>query len=303
MTRILVAGLINIETTVQIDHFPLDYFPVRYPFWGVRSTVSGVGYNVAKALTTLGDEVAFLSLIGEDAMQPVVRQALAADGIDPAQVLAQMPQTCQSVILYDRDGRRQIHTDLKDIQERPYPTDHFSQALTGSKLAVLCNINFTRPFLALAQQAGVPIATDVHAIADLDDDYNRDYMAAASILFMSHERLPCPPEEWAARLQARYGTPIIVIGLGAEGALLAVQQDQVMERIPAVAVRPVVNTIGAGDALFSAFVHAYGRSADPYAAIQQAVIFAGYKIGSTGAADGFLTDGELAQWVAQLATR
>ena len=32
-------------------------------------------------------------------------------------------------------------------------------------LAVLCNINFSRPFLEVAKRRGIPIATDVHAIA------------------------------------------------------------------------------------------------------------------------------------------
>ena len=50
MRPILVSGLINIETTLQVEAFPIPYFPVRYPFHGIRSTVSGVGHNVAKAL-------------------------------------------------------------------------------------------------------------------------------------------------------------------------------------------------------------------------------------------------------------
>lgn len=56
MNPILISGLINLETSLRVDGFPLPYFPVRYPFFGVNSTVSGVGFNVAKALTTLGDE-------------------------------------------------------------------------------------------------------------------------------------------------------------------------------------------------------------------------------------------------------
>ena len=38
MTRILVSGLINIETTLRVDSFPLTYEPVRYPFFGINST-------------------------------------------------------------------------------------------------------------------------------------------------------------------------------------------------------------------------------------------------------------------------
>ncbi|MCZ7542524.1 MAG: PfkB family carbohydrate kinase [Anaerolineae bacterium] len=69
--------------------------------------------------------------------------------------------------------------------------------------------------------------------------------------------------------------------------------DSFMERVPAVHVRPVVNTIGAGDALFSAFVYAYSQTHDPYTAIRKAVVFAGHKIGSRGAAEGFLSAGAL----------
>ncbi len=296
MTRMLTAGLINIEVTLRVDGFPLDYAPVRYPFGGVSSSVSGVGYNIAKALTTLGDDAPLLALIGRDAARPMVLHALESDGVPREYVLSLLAQTPHSVILYDGSGKRAINVDLKDIQERVYPTERFDDALKGSALAVLCNINFSRPLLARAKNAGVPVATDVHVIADLDDDYNRDYMAAADVLFMSDERLPAPPEEWARRVQECYGTPVLVIGLGAQGALLAVRADNFMERIPAVYTRPVVNTIGAGDALFSAFIHAYAQAGDPYAAIKQAVVFASYKIGTTGAADGFLSAPELAEW-------
>ncbi len=118
---ILVSGLINIETRIGIDGFLLAYSPVNYPFFGVNSSVSGVGYNVAKALTVLGNPVRFCSLIGRDLAGGQVRVALAADGIDDRYVRDELDATAQSVILYDPDGRRQIHTDLKDIQDHLYP--------------------------------------------------------------------------------------------------------------------------------------------------------------------------------------
>jgi len=284
---VLVSGLINIETTVRVDGFPIPYFPVRYPFFGVRSTVSGVGVNISAALTTLGDTVRLLSLVGDDAAGRLAREALRDRGIDDRTVLAQAAETAQSAILYDGEGRRQIHVDLKDVQELVYPVDLFDEAAAGCRLAVLCNINFSRPLLALARQRGMTVATDVHAIADLDDPYNADFMAAADILFMSHERLPAPPEEWAAAVQARYGNAIVVIGLGADGALLAVK-GEAPQHVPAVFTRPVVNTIGAGDALFSAFLHVYTQTGDPHLALRKAVAFASYKIGAAGAAEGFL---------------
>ena len=290
MGDVLVSGLINLETTVRVDGFPIDYVPVRFPFFGVRSTVSGVGYNVSKALTILGDRVRFVSIIGHDILGTMVRHALATDGIDDGFVVSGLDQTAQSAILYDPQGRRQINVDLKDIQDQVYPESLFEQALAPCSLAVLCNINFSRPFLSLARRQNKLVATDVHTISELDDPYNQDFMRAAHVLFMSDEALPCAPEMWVKRVLNRYGNEVVVVGLGAQGALLSVKRDGFLERIPAVHTREVVNTIGAGDALFSTFVHFYKEDRDPYAAIQKAVVMASCKIGEAGAADGLLDE-------------
>ena len=284
----LVSGLINLETTVRVSGFPLAYNPVNYPFWGVQSRISGVGYNISRALTVLGDTVQFLSLVGTDQAGTMAAHALAADGIPAENVLPQLPQTAHSAILYDETGRRQIHVDLKDIQERAYPQERAASALAGCDLAVLCNINFSRPLLKLAKQAGKPVATDVHTISDLEDAYNSDFMAAADILFMSDERLPMPPEEWLRAVWSKYSTPVVVIGMGSRGALLGLRSENAMERIPAARTRPVVNSIGAGDALFSCFLHHYTATGDARAALRRAVVFASWKIGAASAADGFL---------------
>lgn len=296
LSPILVAGLINMETTLRVSGFPVEYEPVRFPFFGIHSSVSGVGFNLAKALTVLGHPVRLATLVGGDLAGAEVREALVRARIDDTHVLASLQETPQSVILYEMGGRRLISTDLKDIQERAYPRKRMVQAWHGCHLAVLCNINFARPYLRLARQAGVLVATDVHTIADLEDEYNRDFMAAADILFMSDERLPCGPEEWVRRLQERYSAAIIGVGLGGRGALLAVRESGRIEQFPAVTTRPVVNAIGAGDALFAAFLHGYLTTGDPHLAMAHAVMFASYKIGETGAAAGFLGPRELDDW-------
>ena len=290
MPKILVSGLINIETTLRIESFPIPYTPVRYPFFGLCTAVSGVGYNIARALTILGDEVRLLSMIGRDPLAMLARDALERDGISGRDVIDAVEETAQSVILYDGEGRRQINVDLKDIQETEFPAGRYKPAQNASDLLVLCNINFSRPFLEPARKSGKPIATDVHALTDLDDPYNRDFMRSADILFMSHEWLAVTPEEWARKVWNRYGPEILVIGMGGEGALLAVKGDNFIERIPAVRARPVVNTIGAGDAQFSAFVHYYAKTRDPYISLKKAMLFASYKIGAASASDGFLRE-------------
>jgi len=298
MSRFFVSGLINLETTLAIDGFPLTYFPIRYPFFGVQTTVSGVGFNIAKALIVLGDQVDFASLIGRDGNGDLVHQALRKEGIPEDLILDVVDETPQSVILYEPGGRRQIHVDLKDVQENAYPLDQQTMAaLDACDLAVICNVNFARPLLKAARDAGKRIATDIHALADLDDSYHQDYMAMADILFLSDEALPASPEEVARELIARFGTAIVVVGLGAKGALLALKEEGFMRRFKTVPTRPVVNTVGAGDALFSAFLDRYLRSNDPIGALKAALVFASYKIGEKGAAAGFLNGRELDTWI------
>ena len=103
----------------------------------------------------------------------------------------------------------------------------------------------------------------------------------------------------AGSVEVRSNAPISADGasrdcvLGQQDALLGVRSDNSVERIPPARTRPVVNTIGAGDALFSCFLHFYRKTRDPYDAIRKAVVFASYKIGESGAAQGFLTEAEL----------
>lgn len=66
-----------------------------------------------------------------------------------------------------------------------------------------------------------------------------------------------------------------------------------MKMFPAVRTRKVVSTIGAGDALFSAFIYFYSKNRCPFEALKNATVFASYKIGENGAASGFLPESEL----------
>ena len=299
MGKIFIAGLMNIETTVAIPGFPLEYFPGYFPFYGLYTAASGVGWNVTKALKILGNQVEFATLIANDDNGVLARKTLSDAGVSDRLVLDQMDETAQSVILYAPDGRRQIHVDLKDIQDQKYPRNLVERTIKDCDLAVICNINFARPFLPIAREAGKRIATDVHAIASPNDEYEQDFMANAHILFLSDERLPDTPEQVAKDLIARFHTEIIVIGLGGKGALMAVRKDDFMGRFDPVYTRPLVNTIGAGDALFSSFVDGFIRTKDPYTSIHRAMVFASYKIGEKGAAEGFLNKADLDDWVSR----
>lgn len=293
MNKIVVAGLVNVETTVKIDSFPIKYTPINFPFFGIQSQASGVGLNLGKALTTLGDDVKLLSMIGNDSAGIIVRNSLRESGIDTSYIVEILSATAQSVVLYDDIGKRQIYCDLKEIQDCYYEENVFREVIKDSSIVCLCNINFSRNLLKIAKDSDKIIATDVQVLKDIYDPYNADYMKYANILFLSNENINDPVEDFLKNIIKEYDNDIIVVGLGSEGALLYVKKDDYMKRFPAVKTREVVNTIGAGDSLFSSFIHYYSKDGDPYEAIKKAIVFASYKIGVASAAEGFLTEEEL----------
>lgn len=287
MAKIYVSGLVNTETTVKVRKFPIDYYPIDYPFFGVQTEVSGVAYNVVKALNTLGDEVILASFLGQDMQGDVVEERLKKDGIDLTGIRRELPQTPSSVVLYDDTGKRQIYCDLKDIQERTYPVD--MEKLSGCDLVAACNINFNRELLSAAKAMGKVIATDVHVLNQVEDEYNRDFLEKADIVFLSDEGLPCEPGEFLWQLHCRYGNDILVLGRGSKGAMLYDRKENRFYDLPCVPAN-VVNTVGAGDALFSAFLRFYGKGMKAVDALWRAQVFASAKTEVSGASLGFLTE-------------
>lgn len=293
--KILVSGLLNTETTTAVRGFPINYYPIDYPFFGIGSAVSGVAFNISKALRTLGDEVRLTSMTGDDFSAAYIGDELKKLDISTDHIRPVLRQTPASVVLYDPEGKRQIYCDLKDIQETAY--DFTSDMLDSVDLVVACNINFNRPLLAMAKAAGKRIATDVHVLSNIYDDYNRDFMASADILFLSDEGIGDNYWDFLRQLANTYGCAIIVLGRGGKGAAMYLRETDQITEMPAAYAGNVINTVGAGDALFSAFLHYYAKGMEPVAALERAQIFAAHKITVSGASNGFVSEQTVEDWI------
>ena len=297
MKKILISGLVNTETVTKVRKFPIDYYPIDYPFFGISTAVSGVAYNIALAMKTLGDEVQLLSMTGNDFPAAYIRKELENTGISPNCLKQNLRETPSSVVLYEESGRRQIYCDLKDIQETSYG---FSpEQVADADVVVACNINFNRELLHLAKAMGKTVATDVHVLGNIHDDYNREFMEAADILFLSDESVWEDYRAFLWELSRTYNPRIIVLGRGSKGAAMFVRDHDRIYDLEAVRVGEVINTVGAGDALFSAFVHFYTQGMEPLECLKRAQIFASAKIRVSGASRGFVTEAEIeemSQW-------
>ena len=293
--KVLISGLLNIETNVPVKAFPLEYTAVEYLSMQIKANVSGVGYNLVKAFKTLGDSPEIISYIGNDVQGGIIKNQLEHDGISLNGVSETLTNTPVSVILVDKNGKRQIFTDLKDIQQKSVDINSsVEEKIKNADIVCACNINFSRPILDKARELGKIVATDVHALSNVYDLYNTDFISKSDILFMSDEKLPNVPEKIIEHFRDQYEHKVIVIGMGSKGAMLFDREFDDIYILSAANFGNVKNTVGAGDALFSSFLHFYGKSMNSIDSLRRAETFAALKIQHDGGgADGFCTETDI----------
>lgn len=284
--KIFISGLLNLETTVKIRKFPIEYYPIDYPFFGINSCVSGVAYNIAKAFTVLGDDVNLFSFIGKDNEAKLVLESLKKEKIANKNILHKLKKTPASVVLFDEQGKRQIYCDLKDIQEQNVNYNDVKE-IDESDLFVICNTNFNRNLIKEAKKKEKLVATDVHVLNNIYDEYNTDFMKYSDILFLSDENLPCGDVDFIKQIANEYNNKVIVMGCGGKGAILFDRSINKIFRFDCVKCNNIVNTVGAGDALFTSFLHFYIKGFSAVDSLKRAEIFASIKIESNGASVGF----------------
>ena len=92
------------------------------------------------------------------------------------------------------------------------------------------------------------------------------------------------------------GQCIIVLGQGPNGVLIYDKYKDFTAHYNAVNSKQIVNTAGAGNALFACFLHYFLKTGDSKTAIHKALLFASNYIGYMGTSNGFMTEEELEHW-------
>ena len=287
MGSIVVAGITNLETSVEVESYPLEYAKSRFVFNGIRDRIGGVGFNVGNALAHLGAEVELATMLGRDPLGAFLRQRLGdIAGLGMRGTLNVQESTLRSTILVDRTGRGAMFTDLKDSQEIAYPPDAFAPLLQGAAIVHASNINWALALAHQARAAGVTVSTDVQAIARLDEPYNRRFLDVADIVFFSGENLQDPPERVIERMWAECDIRLAICTMAEKGALIGDRTTSKVVHQSAVPLRPVRNVTGAGDSFASGFLAAYARGYSPIESTLRGQLVAGYRIGEEGRGHG-----------------
>lgn len=297
MEKIIVVGNSLVEVSISEQISKLNDGVVAFAPNLIHTVVSGIGLNVAFSLQTLGNSPDFLTLIGQDQIGDLIYSFISKAGIPTGLVTRSEEESGIAIISYHAGKDPGMLLDLKKAHDDRSLSQLPPVNYSDYKLAICCFIGFSKPYLDGFSSAGIPIAADVQVLSDVNDPEKQAYLTNAEILFLSNQAIRGKELSFIKELQKRYGNHIIGVGMGEEGSLLALKSTEDIWHIPAVFTRPVVNTIGCGDALFSSFIHGFMESGDPLQAMEQAAVYASYKAGSNGASAGFLTAGEMDEWV------
>ncbi|SDY14302.1 Sugar or nucleoside kinase, ribokinase family [Modestobacter sp. DSM 44400] len=254
----------------------------------------GAGANVAAHLAALGTTVLLAGCIGDDAAGTALAGELAAAGVRLALRTVPGGATGTIVSLVEPDGQRSMLADRgANLALRPAdvppPTPNAHLHLSGYTLLDPGPRDAGLAALAAAVAAGCTVSLDPASTGPLTAYGVERWVsdtAAATLLMPNAEEARlltgCADLGDAARTLAGVH-PVVVVSLGAEGALWAAGDELV--HAPAHPAT-VVDTTGAGDAfvagVLGAWVVAGGRP-DPATALAAGLARAATVVGRAGA--------------------
>ncbi|MFD5320263.1 carbohydrate kinase [Streptomyces sp. NPDC127098] len=240
----------------------------------VHAAPGGSPANVAVGLRRLGRPTTLLTSWGEDPPGELVRAHLAETGLTVRRVPADTDRTIVALAYLGVDGAaRYDFLASWDPRELPVPED--TAVLHTGSLAVVIEPGASR-VLELCRQrraAGTTVAADLNVRPAVQPDRGA-YLEAARRLAASVDVLKASDEDlaWlfpgtepadAARTLLAAGPRLVVVTLGARGALAVTSGHEVGVAAPAVTV---VDTIGAGDTFQAALLDSIAeRGAPPVA--------------------------------------
>ena len=297
MSKFMVAGFVQMETIVKVDGFPLSYKQFESIPDIINTSIGGAGFNEAMALKWLGNDVDFMSMVSRHMSKAQIEAYLKINEVDLSTeyVLPLLDGMPTSVILYSK-GKKQTFEDVKDIRHVDYDAKLLESHIQDKDMVLISNCNFCRPIIALAKKYNKPLALNVRSMRAEKIVNKEDFLKAADILYISDDDIEEDPYDCIKSCKEKYDPEIVIMGVGENGVIIYTREDNSFIDYKPVQTNEIVNTIGAGNALFSSFLHYYVKTKTPREAIKNALLFASYKIGFVGTSNGFMTEEQIQHW-------
>ncbi len=295
MSKFIIAGITQLETIVKVNKIPIEYKSFTALNDAIHTSAGGDAFNISLALKWLGDDIDFMTVVGRDQSMGVFNPPDREVTLDTKYVLPLMNETPMEVMFFDENREEQTFEDLKDIRDVGYEMSLVDPIMDKAEMVVLSNANFCRPIMHLAGDHNKKLAVKIHSFSREKEKYNADFLSAADIVFFS-DVTDEDPFAFAQNMAKKYDIKLIIIGQGADGLILHDEVKNMTVHYDPVRTGKVVNTAGAGNALFACFLHYIQKGLEAGDAIHKALLFTSNKIGYMGTSNGFMTEAQLEHW-------
>ncbi|MBR3866317.1 MAG: carbohydrate kinase [Butyricicoccus sp.] len=248
----------------------IDYTPMPRSAAGMQvfeQNPGGAPANVLACAVKLGRETAFIGKVGCDMQGDFLRQTVVDAGIDARGLIADPEAfTTLAFVSLSDTGERSFAFARKpgaDTHLRPDELDE--SLLTDTEVLHIGSLSLTDEPARSATLKAIEIAKAAGAVISYDPNYRallwksreavmeqmRSVLGSVDIIKISDEETAlltdeAAPEAAAEKLLAR-GIPVVMVTLGAEGALVATREG--MQRVPGFQSE-AVDTTGAGDSFW-----------------------------------------------------
>ena len=244
----------------------------------------GAPANVACCAARLGANAAFIGKVGDDMHGTYLKHTLEAYGVDTHNLLVDNSVfTTLAFVSLEPNGERSFSFARKPGADTFLQEDELDPALLQStKVLSVGSLSLTDEPARSATLAAVRIAKEAGACIAYDPNYRpslwpspafaaeqmRSLLPYVDLLKVSEEELAILVEaaspEQAIRTLHAMGIGVVAVTLGDQGALLGAHHA--IQHVPAFATH-AVDTTGAGDAFWGAFLFAYLQSEKPLSAL------------------------------------
>lgn len=284
------------ETIVRVQDIPIDYSSLTSKANTIFTNVGGDAYNTAQALKWLGNDTDLLAMIDKKTSPDIINETNNPIKLPTEYILPKLNAMPSAVTFYADNKKQQVFEDTKDLADNEYNMDVYKSRLNSADMVVLSNVCFCKPMLENALEKQVPIAVNIRDFGKEDLKFNDAFLSAADIIYISDDDLTKNHYEFVKEIAEIYSPKIIILGRGSNGVLFYSSDDKIFAEYKSVKTLEIVNTVGAGNALLSCFLHYYKKTGDAVLSIKNALLFASYKIGFVGTSNGFMTEEQIEQW-------
>ncbi|MEP6480966.1 MAG: ribokinase [Rhodoglobus sp.] len=277
MSQVVVVGSANVDQIFRVDRIPAPGETVLSN--GFTTALGGKGQNQAVAAARAGSATAFIAAVGDDAFGSELRVGLSAEGIDTRLVRTVPGPSGIALIAVDDSAENTIIVEAGANSLLTALTAADREAIAAADVVVM-QLEIPLPTVIEAADAAAASHTRVLLNAAPIRDLPDALLAALDILVVN-EHEASHLEAARPGVQLRDLVPVVVVTLGAHGALLQVRgSDDVRIAAPSVTA---VDATGAGDTFCGAFAAALAGGTAVEPAVRFAVVAASLSVETPGA--------------------